>query len=279
MISQALLIINGKGGVLKTTISTNLAGLLAAAGYKVLLVELDSQENASRDLGVFGKVTDQGSALAAALTGRAQLSPVKDVRPGLDFVPGGEHLDELDADIDLEDALAPIADNYDVVIIDSPPGSKNLQMAALEATHFVVIPTRADAGSIDGLAKVARRFLDVRGGRNPDLDLLGVVLTDVGSQSRAVMREIREQVSELFGRDDVMFLTVIRHAEVPSKHSRQFGLLAHELDREAYASLRVGLPDGAGPGRFSPAAPGVAGDHQRLAAEITQRISERVGQQ
>lgn len=281
MISQALAIINGKGGTLKTTISANAAGILAAAGYRVLLVDLDPQGNLLRDLGLHdSEADDQGAALAAALLGQTDLRVAAGVRERLDLAVGGDALDVLDvAPEDLELALAPIADDYDLIIVDCPPGQRGLQKAALTAVHFVVIPTKADVASLDGLRRVARLFAEVRSSANPDLELLGVVLADVGSQSRRILRETRDDVATLFGNDETMFLSTIRHAEAPATDARRLGRLAHELDRELYADLvaiRSPLPTGTGPRRFAASAPGLAGDHQRLASEIAERISARV---
>jgi len=275
VIPQLLALINGKGGTLKTTISANTGGILAAAGYRVLLVDLDPQGNLRRDLGVYGaEVDDQGAALAAALTGRAQLTPARNVRERLDLAVGGDVLDDVD-EADLDEALAPIADDYDLIIADCPPGNQGgLQLAALQAARFVLIPTRPDEASLDGLRRIAKLFAAVRADGNPDLELLGVVLADIGSQSRAIMREARADVERMFGRDDAMCVTTIRHAEAPSRDARKLGKLVHELDRELYASLST-LPD-MGPRRFATSAPGLAGDHQRLAAEIAERISARV---
>lgn len=276
MIPQAIAIVNGKGGVLKSTLAANLAGLLAVNGYKVLLVELDKQGNTLRDLGLFdSEANDQGARLVAALTGRAPLEVVRDARPALDHVAGGDVFNtmapvEPDA-VDL--MLAPLAGDYDIIILDCPPGDREMQIAALTAAHWAVIPTKTDYGSIDGLSAVARMFVEVRDSSNPDLELLGVVLTAVGAQSRAIMRRAREKIVELFGDDSAMLLTVIRYAEAASDDARRLGLLAHEMDRTFDAPIGDQL---VGPRRFAASAPGVAGDHQRLAAEIAQRISERV---
>lgn len=278
MIPQAVAIINGKGGTLKTTISTNLAGVLAVAGYRVALVDFDPQGNVLDDLGLTDtEVDDQGAGLAAALTGRGPLTLSPSGRERLDVVVSGEILAQVDIDPgDLDETLADVVADHDLVIIDCPPGYPRLQRAALTAARWVLIPTRADSASIRGLRAVARLFTEVRGDTNPDVELLGVVLADIGSQSRRVLRGTRDKVSALFGRDDAMLLSTIRHAEVPSLDARDLGRLAHELDRDTYAGLAAGqLPTPSGPRRYPASAPGVAGDHQRLAAEVAQRLAER----
>lgn len=274
MIPQAVAIINGKGGTLKTTIAANAGGLLAHAGYKVLLVDFDPQGNLLCDLGRDNDpINDQGAGLAAALRGLADLKPAADVRPGLDLAVGGDALDDfMPEPDDLDQALAPVADQYDLILIDCPPGIRSLQIAALTTARFVVIPTKPDTASLKGLSRVAALFGDVRAAGNPALELLGVVLVDVGSQSRKILRDTRDDVERLFGTDETMFLSTIRHAQAPAVDSRKLGVLAHELNRDTVANAE--LPTG--PLRFAASAPGLAGDHQRLAGEIAERITAKV---
>lgn len=272
MLPQALAVINGKGGTLKTAVAATTAGILAAAGYRVLAVDWDPQGNLADDLGVHGtEWDDDGTALAAAVTGQAPLAPVGNVRDRLDLAVAGEALEGVTG-VNLEAALAPVADAYDLIIIDCPPGNRPLQLAALAAARFVVIPTRADASSLRGLRRVARLFAEVRGSANPGLELLGVVLAGIGSQSRQLQRMFRDDVATLFGRDDAAFQTVIRHAEAPAIDARRMGRLVTELGKGLYTTMATEL----GPRRLAASAPGLAGDHQRLAAEIAERITARV---
>ncbi len=273
MIPQAIGIINGKGGTLKTSVTATCGGILAAAGYRVLLVDVDPQGNLLRDLGLHGGPhDDQGAALAAALTGRGPLRPIPTGRNRLDLAVGGDVLEDVAVEPgDIDAALESAVDDYDLVILDCPPGNRALQIAALTASRFVVIPTRADTASLDGLRRVARLFAEIRAGANPDLELLGVVLADIGSQSRRILRDTREQVAALFGDEDAMLLSTIRHAEAPATDARRLGRLVHELDREFYATLPTGS------GRFAASAPGLVGDYQRLTAELAERITQRAG--
>lgn len=279
MIPQLLGVITGKGGVLKTTIASNLSGILASVGYHVLVISLDPQGDLLRDFGLRKtEVDDQGARLAAALTGAAELQPWPSGRDRLDIIAGGDVLDDLDVDPDdLDQALMAIADRYDLIVVDCPPGNRPLQRTALHAARWVLVPTRADEASLeDGVGKIARLFAEVRADANPDVELIGVVLADIGSQSRRILRETRERVTALFGDDGVMLMSTIRHAEAPSRDARRLGRLAHELDRDVYAGLVANpLPASSGPLRYPASAPGVAGDHQRLAAEVAQRITER----
>jgi len=130
MIPNTILTINGKGGVGKTSLVANIAGLTAASGWRVLAIDTDPQGNLARDLGVLEQA-DDGTNLRDAILGRAPLTPLRDVRAGLDLAPGGRHLDSLVAEVQLMMArghyltalglfdrmLTDIAADYDLIIL------------------------------------------------------------------------------------------------------------------------------------------------------------------
>ena len=94
MIPSCVMVSNGKGGVLKTSLAANLSGLAAASGWSVLAVDLDPQGNLATDLGCLER-SDGGEALLRAVAENAPLIPLRDVRPGLDVVAGGPRTAEL----------------------------------------------------------------------------------------------------------------------------------------------------------------------------------------
>ncbi|GMA37797.1 ParA family protein [Demequina litorisediminis] len=178
-IARSVVVAQGKGGVGKTSVACNVAGLAAASGLRVLLVDLDPQGNVARDLGM---ERGSGNDLLMALMAGATPPIVKDVRGGLDVVPGGPDIADLTAmamsramrgepglSKNLNQSLASIAGNYDLILIDTPPGEKMLVEAAFGCAAAVVIPTRSDDASIDGLERVAERFIAARD-TNPDLE-------------------------------------------------------------------------------------------------------------
>lgn len=275
MIPQILAVINAKGGTLKTAIAANLAAFLALFGYRVLVISMDPQGDLLREYGLRGTpANDQGKSLYDALTGTAPLRWFPTGRKNVDIVAGGDLLDDLQVDpMDLYFALHEIAGQWDLIVLDCPPGNKAIQKAALTAAKWVLIPSKADTGSLeDGAGKIGRLFREVRGtadspGVNPDIELIGVVLTDIPVMSRKIRREVSARVEKLFGSAQVLLSSVIRHAHAPAVHSRDLGKVAHELDRGAY--------DGTGE-RFPTSAPGLAGDHERLAYEVTERLGQLV---
>lgn len=303
MLQQAISVINGKGGTGKTSIVANLAGLFAAAEYRVLAVDLDPQGNLSRDLGYLD-TSDRGRALfTAVMTPGVPLDPLRDVRSGLDVICGGEYIEDLSSALAaraqrgqettraLRDQLAPLASDYDLILIDCPPGNRPLQQQALSATHYVLIPTRSDDASLDGLVRVAELFAAVRTTTNPDIELLGVVLFGIGSRARRISEAARSAVARDLDDETLLFDTEIRHVEGPAQDCRRLGRLVHEIEAELpearrarFAWLRARRGQGGGKHRPDPnsvaatanlaaSAPHLAGDYQRLAEELLGRLT------
>ncbi len=283
-LARVIAMVNDKGGVGKTSLVANLAGQLAAADYRCLVVDLNRQANLADDLGYRDdEGDDQGAGLVLSILTETPVVPVAQVRPGLDVVPGGTRLADLvplmvsrlqergRAAFDvLAEVLAPTAAPYDVVFIDCPPESTILTDLALTAARWVVMPTKSDVGGLVGMRLVAERFAVARE-RNPDLALLGAVLFATGTRSRRVHAEVRSAVERAFGGHSPLFTTAIRHAERSAQDARRLGKLAHELELEVaaqpawWASLRDGST--AGP-RLSPSAAGVAEDYRDLGVEL-----------
>lgn len=243
-LSRVIAVMNGKGGVGKTSISGNVAALAADAGYRVLCVDLDPQGNLAEELGYIGTDSDDGGeALAAAMQFGRTASPVP-ARPGLDVLPGGEFLEDLenvlgtrsdrsgrraDAHSALARSLSPIADGYDLIILDCPPGSPALQTAALGAARWLLIPTRSDDSSRKGLVKVARRYVDARE-RGADVELLGVCLFGVTSSAKKVKADARADLERDLGEAAPVLNTVVRYAEAAAVEARRRGIPVHELE-------------------------------------------------
>jgi cellulose biosynthesis protein BcsQ len=288
MIPSAVMISNGKGGVLKTSLAANLSGLAALSGWRVLAVDVDPQGNLATDLGVLER-SDGGEALLRAVAESAPLVPLAEVRPGLDLVAGGPRTAELAAHLSraaltgefvhgwLERALAPLAGSYNLLVFDCPPGEALIHTLAMTAAHYVVIPTQPDLGSIHGLGAVFKRLLDVRETTNPAIEVLGVVVGPVGTQSTAVVRDTRAQLAEILGESIPVFDRTIRLAQAAAVHCRGRGLLAHEYEAQAEKATpwyRLRAAGERGPS-FSRAAAGLADDYQSLAEEILAAYTAR----
>lgn len=286
-LGRVLVVSQGKGGVGKTTVVCNVAGLAASAGVRTLVVDLDPQGNVARDLGF---EPNDGRELLHALVAGARPSILSNVREGLDVVPGGPALGDLVglafsrmqrgegiAEM-LYASLSAVTGEYDLVIIDTPPGDRLIVDAAFAVATAVVIPTRSDEASIDGVERVAERFLAAKG-QNPRLRLAGVLLFAVGSRSLSIEREVRAVLGSMLGDAAPVFRTRVRHLEAAARSARRDGVLIHELEqrtqelqRERFAALARGeTPPG---GSSVSAVAGLADDMEQLTHEILQRIAE-----
>jgi chromosome partitioning protein len=288
MIPSALMVSNGKGGVLKTSLAANLCGLAALSGWRVLAVDLDPQGNLASDFGVLEQ-SDGGAGLLRAVAEQTPLEPLREVRPNLDLVAGGPATAELTGLLShaaltgqvvhgrLERALAPIAADYDLLVFDSPPGEALIHTLALTAAHYVLIPTQPDMASIHGLGAVFGRLLNVRDSTNPAVEVLGVVVGPVGTQSTAIVRDTRAKLVEVLGETIPVFDPAIRHTQAAAVHCRERGLLAHEYEAAAGAAAPWWKRRGSGESgpSFSSAAAGLAEDYQRLAEAILGAFSAR----
>lgn len=281
---------NGKGGTGKTSVSANMAGLAASNGFKTLLIDFDPQGNLRHDLGF---EADDGLALRSALETGAALPVTAGVRENLDVVKGGPRLRDITALMVssgrggdalprlFHQALSAVVEPYDLIVIDTPPGDVQLVKAAFAVSTAVVITTSSDMASLDGVALTADHFVDVHSGANPDLELAGIALFGVGTQSRKIERRARTTLQQrLPGMEDRVFLTRIRHAEAAAVDARERGLLIHELEplvdqayRARFDALRAGKR-GDQVGFHASRVDGVAGDYAALTAEVLDRIME-----
>ncbi len=290
---RVVAIANGKGGVGKTSLAAGLAGLVAAAGYRVLTVDADPQGNLRRDLGY---QPSSGENLARAIQDGHPLEPVRSVRPNLDCVPGGPALYDLPAMYvsrmkqgeslsGLRGALSSVrpdkvaSADYDLVLIDTPPGEPVLQDVVFSAADYLIIPTRSDEASLDGLVAVATRFTAARAA-NPTLALLGVLLFGVRSGSKRLRSTVREALEDTLDGAAPVFEVSIRYLESAAVDMRRQGLLPHELEQgqlreraKRLARLRSRATASAAEDLLSRDASGLAGDYAALAREVLNAIA------
>lgn len=280
-LSRVLAIGNGKGGVGKTTLSSNVAGLAAHAGFRVLLIDLDPQGNLLDDLGLVATpINDDGAALASTLLSGAALKPQETGRNELKIVVGGEALRDIPIMLASRAARGDIAHNvlarplhdllaqndYDLVIIDTPPGDVLLQRAALEASRWLLIPTKADTSSLRGTEKIVTQLVTARE-TNPHIELLAVALFNVPTSATALRREVQANVEQMLGGVAPMLDTVVR-TTVAGEKARREGKLVHEYSNALTSEhFWEALRD-----RRKPTNPGSAPDLARDLFNITHEI-------
>jgi len=223
-IPRLLAVANQKGGVGKTTTAVNLATALCAVGQRVLLVDLDSQGNATTGLGI--KRTTIEKSTYDVLFGEADVvkTAVKTKVPGLFVVPSSLHLAGAEIELvtakerefRLKKALRrPLP--YDYVIIDCPPSLSLLTLNAFVAVDSIVVPLQCEFFALEGLSHLVKTIERVKTRFNPDLDIHGVVLTMFDKRNN-LSGQVADDVRKYFG--DKVYNTVIprnvRLSEAPS---------------------------------------------------------------
>ena len=251
-----LAVANQKGGVGKTTTAINLSAGIALRGRKTLLMDLDPQANTT--LAFFDPTEIQGSVYDIFVDPAAELAkivrPTKD--PNLCVVPSRLALARLeqqlagqfDAPFKLKDALAPVLKDFEYVVLDTPPALGILTVNALVASTHLIVPIQAAYFAIEGTDDLLETYARIRSRPNPDLKVLGVVITLFDKRTN-ISRDTHEQIRAVFG--TALFKTRI------SKNVRL-------EESPAYKETIF---------NYAPKSPG-AEEYRRLSAEVIQRVEE-----
>lgn len=238
---------NQKGGVGKTTTTVNLAAYLAAAGRRVLVVDIDPQGNASTSLGVDPR--ELSISIYDVLINQvpAQQALTLTERLNLDLLPSNTDLAGAEVEMAqqmareqlLARALRPLHDKYDYIFIDDPPSLGLLTINGLTAaTHGVLIPVQCEYLALEGLSQLLNTVQRVREVLNDGLSIAGVLLTMFDARTNLGQQVVTE-VQNYFPEE--VFRTIIprnvRLSEAPSYGQTILSYAPQSAGAQAYAAL------------------------------------------
>ena len=232
-LAKIIAVTNQKGGVGKTTTTVNLSALMAEAGKRVLIVDIDPQGNATSGL---GKADTDSNTVYEVLLGDV---PAKDALVHTDFgtldlMPTSIELAGAEIELVsvenreslLKRALEPLKSDYDYIFIDCPPSLSLLTLNALTAADSVLIPIQCEYYALEGVGQLVNTIKLMKKKMNPDLKIEGIVLTMYDGRTNLcaqVAQEVRNHFrDEAFG---AMIPRNVRLSEAPS-----YGVPIHLYD-------------------------------------------------
>lgn len=225
---------NQKGGVGKTTSAVNIAASLGVLGYKVLMIDLDPQGNATSGLGIIKKSLKMTAFDLLTTDATVQDIMIKTKFDNLSIIPTNTTLARAEyelADVEngefvIKNKLAPVLDGFDYVIIDCPPSLGMLTVNAMTAANGVVIPMQCEFFALEGLSQLMFTISRIKSHYNKELNVTGILITMYNNRlilSAQVLNELRKHYS-----DKLFETTVSRNVKLSEAPSFGLPVYYHE---------------------------------------------------
>ena len=243
---KVMAIINQKGGVGKTTTAVNLAACLAYKGKKVLLIDSDAQGNATSGLGIDRSNIELSVYDCLVDDKKIKAAIIRTKYKNLSVLPSAQELSAAEIELSYEEnreffvktAISHIKDDYDYIIIDSPPALGLLTINIMTASDTVLIPIQCEYYALEGLAQLITTIKKIKKSLNKSLDIEGIIATMYDKRTN-LSQEVYNEVKEHF--PDKTYETVIprnvRLSEAPSFGEPIIKYDITSVGAEAYFSL------------------------------------------
>ena len=226
---KIIAISNQKGGVGKTTTAVNLAAVLGSLGKNVLLVDIDTQGNATQGIGIDKRIVAETQTSIGDLM--IAKNPImknyiyQTKFKNLSCIPGDKKIGDFEIsytgnaqkDLVLRNILQPLKETYDYIIVDCPPALSSITLGGLAASDSIIIPVQSEFYALEGIAQLIGTINLCKKYLNPSLSIEGILIT-MYQKNTNLSSDVVEELKKTFG--NILFKTMIKRnvalAEAPS---------------------------------------------------------------